>query len=818
MRSFTFKWPHDAEEVYVTGTFDDWTKSERLERVGEVFQKTVTLPDSADKVLYKFVVDGSWTTDHTAPQEKDQEGNDNNVLLPEQMDNLEEASQAAAINNLVPESTTAQLAGAVPLESNKEEEKQEDKTDEGQAAASDAAILSSAAPDSTTAQLAAAVPLEEKKENGTLPGEFPETPATDLEKEVKVDPLPAAEGAINPVKLEPGESVPKDVTASTIDSHVTLDKESYEKSDRIPGVETTLPSVTGNMIPESSLPITTADVATISTVTPESTTAKLAGDAPLEPKVPEIVKKSQEEAKVEPEASANSEEVKEKAVVEGELLDKVDTAPSTSEGTAGEGTEKSETEKTAVENVVDAATTAGEVALGAAITAAGAAIPVAANAASKASGVASEVAQKAGDAAADVASKATAAASDAATNGAAAIKSSLPGAAEAQAEEEQKAAIDSISPEVPAEVKESLKEAGESPEAAVNTAAVEEKKNFESELLDKVKPVDAIDTVSPEVPTEVKESIEEAGESPEAAANAAAVDDKKNLESELLDKVKPADANDTVSPEVPAEVKGSIEKAGESPEAAANATAVDDKKEYEAELLEKVEPEKAIDESSTKVAEEPTVTQTGAEDTLEKPTEAAPAEETRALAVEPPQPVEAVKTVDEPTPAETSKPVEEANTSDIKLTDEIAPAVSAMAVEPPKPAETVKAVDVAEPAETTKVADEPKTAAEAAVVSEPANDVDTSKPAEAPATTQELATTEPAKPAPETSAGTESAAPTETTEATKKADEEHPATNGSTTAASDSKATEVTGDKAASDKKKKHRISGFFSKLKQKFA
>ncbi|KAL2198184.1 hypothetical protein P885DRAFT_33986 [Corynascus similis CBS 632.67] len=738
MRSFTFKWPHDAEEVYVTGTFDDWTKSERLERVGEVFQKTVTLPDSTDKVLYKFVVDGSWTTDHTAPQEKDREGNDNNVLLPEQMDNLEEASQAAAINNLVPESTTAQLAGAVPLESNKEEEKQEDKTDEGQAAASDAAILSSAAPDSTTAQLAAAVPLEEKKENGTLPGEFPETPATDLEKEVKVDPLPAAEGAINPVKLEPGESVPKDVTASTIDSHVTLDKESYEKSDRIPGVETTLPSVTGNMIPESSLPITTADVATISTVTPESTTAKLAGDAPLEPKVPEIVKKSQEEAKVEPEASANSEEVKEKAVVEGELLDKVDTAPSTSEGTAGEGTEKSETEKTAVENVVDAATTAGEVALGAAITAAGAAIPVAANAASKASGVASEVAQKAGDAAADVASKATAAASDAATNGAAAIKSSLPGAAEVQAEEEQKAAIDSISPEVPAEVKESLKEAGESPEAAVNTAAVEEKKNFESELLDKVKPADANDT--------------------------------------------PADANDTVSPEVPVKVKESIEKAGESPEAAANATAVDDKKEYEAELLEKVEPEKAIDESSTKVAEEPTTT---------------------ALTVEPPQPVEAVKAVDEPTPAETSKPVEEANTSDIKLTEEIAPAVSAMAVEPPKPAETVRAVDVAEPAETTKVANEPKTAAEAAV---------------APAATEELATTEPAKPAPETSAGTESAAPTETTEATKKADEEHPATNGSTTAASDSKATEVTGDKAASDKKKKHRISGFFSKLKQKFA
>lgn len=45
--------PHDAEEVYVTGTFDNWTKSERLERVGQVFQKTVTLPDDSDKIYYK---------------------------------------------------------------------------------------------------------------------------------------------------------------------------------------------------------------------------------------------------------------------------------------------------------------------------------------------------------------------------------------------------------------------------------------------------------------------------------------------------------------------------------------------------------------------------------------------------------------------------------------------------------------------------------------------------------------------------------------------------------------------------------------------
>jgi len=45
--------PHAAEEVYVTGTFDNWEKSEQLDKVGQVFQKTVTLPDTSEKIYYK---------------------------------------------------------------------------------------------------------------------------------------------------------------------------------------------------------------------------------------------------------------------------------------------------------------------------------------------------------------------------------------------------------------------------------------------------------------------------------------------------------------------------------------------------------------------------------------------------------------------------------------------------------------------------------------------------------------------------------------------------------------------------------------------
>jgi hypothetical protein len=68
---------------------------------------------------------------------------------------------------------------------------------------------------------------------------------------------------------------------------------------------------------------------------------------PLEStKVPEVVKESQKEAGVEPEASAVPEEVKEKDAVEKELLSHVPVAPATSEGTAGTNTDLSSAKDT----------------------------------------------------------------------------------------------------------------------------------------------------------------------------------------------------------------------------------------------------------------------------------------------------------------------------------------------------------------------------------------------------------------------------------------------------------------------------------------
>ena len=101
-----------------------------------------------------------------------------------------------------------------------------------------------------------------------------------------------------------------------------------------------------------------------------------------------MVKESQEKAHVDPEASAVPEEVQEKAAVETELLDKVKEAASTSEGTAGEGTEKTENAVTpgeAAASVAAAATAVGAAAIAGAVAAKDIAVEKATDAATTAS-------------------------------------------------------------------------------------------------------------------------------------------------------------------------------------------------------------------------------------------------------------------------------------------------------------------------------------------------------------------------------------------------------------------------------------------------
>jgi hypothetical protein len=93
-----------------------------------------------------------------------------------------------------------------------------------------------------------------------------------------------------------------------------------------------------------------------------------------------------------------------------------------------------------------------------------------------------------------------------------------------------------------------------------------------------------------DVPDVVKQSISLAHTDPEATANAEAVEEKKAVEEELQKKIEPEEASAAAatSSEVPGVVKDSLKRAHEDPEAAANNTAVEEKKEVEDELQQKV--------------------------------------------------------------------------------------------------------------------------------------------------------------------------------------------------------------------------------------
>ena len=417
------------------------------------------------------MVDGDWKPDPTAPTEVDDKGNVNNVLTPDQI--IKEASPASAMMNTVtPESTTAQLAKDVPLE------KKEDA-----AHAPEAGVTPS-----------------------DFPGGFPITPADELDKPIGINPLPAADAGLNPVKLAPGEK-PAQATQDEINKNVKLDKESYEKSDALPGIED-LPPKSDNMIPESSLPIsepekkgevTILPIATdakdpnlLNTVTPESTTAALAGQVPLEPKVPKVVKESQEKAGVDPEASAVPEEVKEKAAVEAELKKVVPEVPAAASNTA------SATFAAFSKSVTAAANTAVEKAT-----------PIIAQAQAVVTGAAANLPDS--------------------------VKQKLPGAAqEAIGTQTKEETREKVSPEVPEAVKQSIQESGKAPEAAANTEAVQEKAKVESELQKEVKLVPAEGEGSK---TEAKPA-EDKPVAPEGANGAEAAEAKNGTASKEAEKAR----------------------------------------------------------------------------------------------------------------------------------------------------------------------------------------------------------------------------------------------------------------------------------------
>ncbi|RFU28688.1 hypothetical protein B7463_g7645, partial [Scytalidium lignicola] len=541
MGTFVFKWEHPATDVYVTGTFDNWSKSEKLVKSGDLFEKTVDLPKVDEKIYYKvraweerqaditalvqlgsssllrdfrnhdnlrerpsgsqfepvlyFVVDGEWTTDHTAPQENDASGNLNNLLTPDRI-TKHTPETIGIMSGVAPNATTAELAKDVPLEKSVEAPVTESDVPgafpETPAPAESGDFFVNPIPGTAGAgnpvKLAPGEPVPHPStftENTVQSGvhDDPELVAADkkkaeAEQTFSVSPLPAFPGGVNPVQVAPGETLPDPATLTghTVTSNVRTDKEAYENSGAFGNTPVLPPVVTPELERQQNgtgvLDIPPVGAAagidanpTIQSAGPETTTAQLAAAVPLESaKVPEVVKESQEAAGVDPEASADPVEVQEKNAVEAELLSEVPVAPATSTGASGP-------ESAAVPEIVKESQEAAGVA-------------------PEASADPTEVKEK-NEVEAELLSEVRVA----------------PATSEGTAGEGTTKSENAVTATAPPEVvKESIAESGQSPEAAAYSEPVVEKKAVEDELLSEVKQDNSVGESAPVATAETSET------------------------------------------------------------------------------------------------------------------------------------------------------------------------------------------------------------------------------------------------------------------------------------------------------------------------
>ena len=359
--------------MFVTGTFDDWKKTIKLHRESGTFQREIDLPSTKSNIYYKFVVDGKWTLDLSAPSENDPSGIPNNVLIPSEIqpkpaatphDHHPASNPASAVmSGIGPGASTTVMAGKVPLEKNIGAAAEDEEmpgafpAETPQKEAQDFAVKPIPASAGTHNPVNPApgdkIPHHSTYTSATIDSGVHDDPALkDGERSVGISPLPATSGAGNPISAKPGEKLPASdsYTSNTIQSNVRTDKASYEKSDAYPSTSDArqdvtssgafgVPPVASNMIPESSLPMGSNSTKAekdagpiIQSAGANTSTAAMAGEVPKEARgVPGVVRESQLDAHQPPEASSSRDAVADKRNVEQELKQKVPEQPSTSE-------------------------------------------------------------------------------------------------------------------------------------------------------------------------------------------------------------------------------------------------------------------------------------------------------------------------------------------------------------------------------------------------------------------------------------------------------------------------------------------------------
>lgn len=516
-----------------------------------------------------------------------------------------EQDPGVTIQSAAPKSSTAALAGQVPLEPRTAPRGSEESD----------ATIQSAGPGSTTADIAGTTPIEPKnKSEGSEP--------TDVTIQ-SVGPNSTTASLAGQVPLESG-SVPRGSGVP----NVTI--QSAGPNSTTAGLAGKVPLERNNETKASEAP----DVA-IQSVGSNLASATLAGQVPPKPHVLHVVEESQHKAGFPPEASANSEAIRGKSEVGEELESKVPEEPAAAEGTGSAKQAKDVTIQSAGPNSSTAAL-AGQVPLEPNIqskAASGEALDSTIQSVSPHSttaGLAGQVPLAVQGSQQDAGVSPEASANPEAVSKKAAVEKELENKLpkEAPASEgigpagsSDDATVQSVGPnsttaalagqvphehrQVPEVVHNSQLEAGSPPEATANSEAINEKAAVEKELESKIpeKPatsqgiggqstegtttfastdqpeaettpspshalpssvqqsIDEINAgagiatlapIAPTVPRIVQESIAESHVSPGAAASQIEVDEKYQVEQQLLKEVKAEDASGEPAPSVSA--------------------------------------------------------------------------------------------------------------------------------------------------------------------------------------------------------------------------------------------------------------------------
>jgi hypothetical protein len=445
----------------------------------------------------QFVVDGNWVTDHTAPQENDASGNLNNVLTTDRI-----VKHALATSGVMAAAGASDIPGTFP---------------ETPAPVNDEAFSVNPLP----AADGAVNPIK------LAPGEQVPHPSTftpntvtsgvyddpdliaadkakgESEHTFSVAPLPAFAGAVNPVQVAPGEKVPhpSTVTENTIDSAVHTDKESYKNSGGL-GHAPVPPPVVSPQSERDQIGTGVLGLPPISKkMIPESSLP--VGNVDTAPAVPTIQSAGVESTTAQLAAAVPLESSKVPEVVK-ESQEEAGFSPEAS-AVPEEVKEKSDVEKELLSAVPEAPSTSE-------------------GTGGKEAADKSETGVTAGEAVAAVGGAAVAGA---------AVQ--LP---------------ESVTSKLPESVQNSIND--------INT------KSSKDTAVDAT----AANTTAKDTPEVVKESIAESGEAPEAAANEEAVLEKAAVEKELLSEVKPETSTGEPAPSAvaaPADAAGETPSRGISP-------------------------------------------------------------------------------------------------------------------------------------------------------------------------------------------------------------------------------------------------------------